>query len=110
MIYTHPITEDRAQALRERNLDALHAALVSGGCYVDGVTLSLDPPSIKVSYSGGTSPEFIINTMAFPERRNRKSAEDILRTFATGVRDGGTPTNRQIGVAFVALLTVLELD
>lgn len=110
MIYTHPISEERSLALRERGLDGIHNALVSGGCIVDGVALSLDPPSVKVEWTGGVSPEMIFQGLTFPHRRNRVAAESALRTFVSSVDAGLTPTPRQIAVALRSIVTILDLD
>ena len=102
--YEFSITENRAEALQERGLDALHAYLESRGLVVEGVALSLDPPLVRVTADADPAP--FVAGIPWPTRRNHAQARQAMKAFM----EASPPTQAQVVAALRGVIVELARD
>ena len=103
--YAFPITENRAEALQDRGLDALHAYLEAQGLTVDGVSLMLDPPVVVVEADADPTP--FVAGIPWPAKRNLTQARQAMKAFMDA---GANPTNAQVIAALRGVIVELARD
>jgi hypothetical protein len=107
-VYTFPITADRADALHDRGLDDVQAFLVGRGLTVDGVSLSLDPPTLKVR--ANADPSSHLASLSWPTKRDYAAARQAMKAFMQKVNAGQTPTNLEVIQAIRGIIVELARD
>lgn len=109
MEYTLELSDDAAMAMHERGLDRLEKALVDGGTVVESIVLSLNPPCVKVAWSGGVDPATIVSRNLLA-RRDKVRAREVIQAFCADEDAGRAITRERLSRVLRAFATILELD
>lgn len=107
--YRIPISQERAEALVERTPEQVQDYLTGRGLIVDGISTSLDPPSIRIEADRDPTPHLAL-LQQWPQKRDHAAGRAAMKTFMQKVNAGQAPTNLEILQAIRGIIIELARD
>lgn len=104
-LYEIPVTQARAEALVDRTPDALQAYLVGRGLTIDGISVSLNPPVVRIESDLDPTPYLAQAT--WPTKRDLTAGRATMKAFVAKVNAGQAPTNQEVVQAIKAIIEEL---